>query len=126
MGDVEGLADRIDVIYEDAEKSGVKGLTFADFIEIVLSMRGGNHATVKDVNAQLRVMKGILYDNTKQMTSAIDTQLKKLRNDINTIADTMDEVSGVLHSDSDECIDVPVFQPARASLAPGQVVEDAN
>merc|ERR1712232_76881 len=58
-----GLLDMADVIFEDCEKHGAEGLRFADLTQIVLNMRATNQATVKDVNTQMRVMKGIVCES---------------------------------------------------------------
>ncbi|CAJ1388622.1 unnamed protein product [Effrenium voratum] len=47
--DVAILCDMLDLVYEDAERRGSVGLPFEDIVELVLSMRGSNPATLKDV-----------------------------------------------------------------------------
>ncbi|CAJ1330615.1 unnamed protein product [Effrenium voratum] len=39
----------LDLVYEDAERRGSVGLPFEDIVELVLSIRGSNPATLKDV-----------------------------------------------------------------------------
>merc|ERR1712039_591233 len=48
--DVVGLVDFVDFIFggENSEEEGTT-LTFSDFMEVVLQLRGSNTATVKDV-----------------------------------------------------------------------------
>merc|ERR1719183_8753 len=45
--DVLMLYEMSEIIYEDAEAQAI-GLSFERFLEVILSMRGYNHATVKD------------------------------------------------------------------------------
>merc|ERR1719183_459224 len=57
--DVMMLVDMLDVIYEDVEAQAV-GLSFARLVEVILSMRGCNTATVKDIKEQYKVIKKLL------------------------------------------------------------------
>eukprot|EP00930_Biecheleria_cincta_P029559 TRINITY_DN20542_c0_g1_i2.p1 TRINITY_DN20542_c0_g1~~TRINITY_DN20542_c0_g1_i2.p1 ORF type:complete len:820 (+),score=197.95 TRINITY_DN20542_c0_g1_i2:44-2503(+) len=72
--DVLGLLESLDVIYEDMHTRG-ETMTFETLIELVLSMRGSNMATVKDVREQLRVMKAIIHDTTSISTKNIREDL---------------------------------------------------
>eukprot|EP00928_Gymnodinium_smaydae_P037847 TRINITY_DN26221_c0_g1_i1.p1 TRINITY_DN26221_c0_g1~~TRINITY_DN26221_c0_g1_i1.p1 ORF type:complete len:925 (-),score=204.33 TRINITY_DN26221_c0_g1_i1:136-2760(-) len=47
--DVVGLVDFADFIFESDENDEGKEISFADFMEIVLQLRGSNRATVKDI-----------------------------------------------------------------------------
>lgn len=47
--DVYGLMELADFIFESEDGTGEVQLTFADFMEVVLSLRGSNTATVKEV-----------------------------------------------------------------------------
>jgi hypothetical protein len=82
--DVEGLLDMSSIIYENLQKQGATGLSFADFIELILNMRGTNPVTVKDVNAQLRVVKGMFKDSTESLHKHIHDVITNLRNDLNS------------------------------------------
>jgi voltage-gated sodium channel len=70
-----GLIENVDMIYEDKDKEG-KGLSFGDFLDVVLNMRGTNPSTVKDVKQQIRVMKNALQDSSltlrKQILDDVD------------------------------------------------------
>jgi len=65
-----GLIDNVDMIYEDKDKEG-KGLTFVDFLDVVLNMRGTNPSTVKDVKQQIRVMKNALSESSLALRKQI-------------------------------------------------------
>jgi len=79
--DVVVLMDMIDIIYDDPTKS-VVGLTFEQYVECVLNMRGNNPATVKDSKEQLRVLKRIITDTHKGTSSDVVIEVKKLRDEM--------------------------------------------
>ncbi|CAJ1337877.1 unnamed protein product [Effrenium voratum] len=58
--DVIALVDSLDLLYEDIAKNGRDGLEFSQALDLVLNMRGGNPATVKDVKEQLRLTKSLV------------------------------------------------------------------
>merc|ERR1712137_523666 len=72
--DVVGLVDFVDFIFgSDFEEDGDQGtsLSFSDFMEVVLQLRGSNKATVKDVvdlrkfvTARFNVIQGLLLRPT--------------------------------------------------------------
>merc|ERR1712217_777507 len=108
--DVLGLMDMADVIFEDKAAdhkatcvhvghsvgnivSNVaadrEGLTFGDFVEVILNMRGTNPATVKDVEKQIKVMKstvkGLLeemYDNLTKHFDQLREGMSEMHNNI--------------------------------------------
>jgi len=106
--DVVGLMDMADVIYEDkahdmktfanpnADQIAVNltptmsvnaGLSFADFIDVVLNMRGTNPATVKDVEKQARVQKNATKHLLDAMLESIRADLDQMRAEIGKIQD---------------------------------------
>eukprot|EP00747_Dinoflagellata_sp_TGD_P125248 gnl/TRDRNA2_/TRDRNA2_174129_c1_seq21.p1 gnl/TRDRNA2_/TRDRNA2_174129_c1~~gnl/TRDRNA2_/TRDRNA2_174129_c1_seq21.p1 ORF type:complete len:915 (+),score=201.02 gnl/TRDRNA2_/TRDRNA2_174129_c1_seq21:187-2745(+) len=76
--DVINLVEMADMIYEDVPD----GLDFVDFVRIVLSMRGTNPATVKDVKEQLRVIKNVVKETVNEFMLQIGEELTQLRSDI--------------------------------------------
>merc|ERR1711966_505554 len=54
--DVIMLVESADAVFEDYEKGG-KQMHFGDFVELMLKMRGGNLATVKDITEHLKVTR---------------------------------------------------------------------
>eukprot|EP00930_Biecheleria_cincta_P018311 TRINITY_DN14307_c0_g2_i1.p1 TRINITY_DN14307_c0_g2~~TRINITY_DN14307_c0_g2_i1.p1 ORF type:complete len:833 (+),score=182.31 TRINITY_DN14307_c0_g2_i1:224-2500(+) len=83
--DVVVLMDMLDLIYEEAEKVG--GMTFENFIETVLDMRGANPATVKDVKEHLRIIKSMIKDTKASMMRDITEQINQLKADVKAIRD---------------------------------------
>jgi hypothetical protein len=79
--DVVGLIDMADMIYEDKDKEG-HGLSFVDFIDVVLNMRGTNPSTVKDVKQQIRVMKNALHDTTYKLKRSLMEDLDAFRMEV--------------------------------------------
>merc|ERR1712217_919912 len=102
--DVLGLMDMSDVIFEDKAadhkatcqhvRSDVgnivgnfvsnvaadrEGLTFADFVEVILNMRGTNPATVKDVEKQIKVMKSTVKGLLEEMYDNVTKHFDQLR-----------------------------------------------
>jgi len=76
--DVMGLIDMADMIYEDKDKEG-KGLSFVDFIDVVLNMRGTNPSTVKDVKQQIRVMKNAMKESSFTLRKHISEDMDTFR-----------------------------------------------
>ncbi|CAE7406333.1 mtcA2, partial [Symbiodinium necroappetens] len=66
--DVVILCDMLEIIYEDAQRKGQMGMQFEEMVELVLSMRGSNPATVKDVKEVVRINKILLYDLERKLT----------------------------------------------------------
>merc|ERR1719198_2826960 len=79
--DVMGLIDMADMIYEDKDKEG-KGLSFVDFIDVVLNMRGTNPSTVKDVKQQIRVMKNAMKESSFSLRKHIEQDMDKFRMEV--------------------------------------------
>jgi len=79
--DVLGLIDMADMIYEDKDTDG-KGLTFSDFIDVVLNMRGNNPSTVKDVKQQIRIMKTVMKDTSDNLHRQMVKDLNNLHLDV--------------------------------------------
>eukprot|EP00933_Yihiella_yeosuensis_P067503 TRINITY_DN72360_c0_g1_i1.p1 TRINITY_DN72360_c0_g1~~TRINITY_DN72360_c0_g1_i1.p1 ORF type:complete len:193 (-),score=50.43 TRINITY_DN72360_c0_g1_i1:56-577(-) len=70
--DVVVLVDMMDQIFEDAAVKNGGYMTFPDLVEVILSMRGNNAATVKDCKEQIRATKAIISaavaDVTRELT----------------------------------------------------------
>jgi len=80
--DVVVLVDMLDIIYEDVAKNGGDGLSFENFVEIVLNMRGANPATVKDVKEQIRVTKLMINNSGDKIMQKIRHELAYIVNEI--------------------------------------------
>lgn len=69
--DVVGLVDYVDFIFADN-----KELTFAEFFEVLLSLRGSNTATVKDiVDLRNYLSKQLSKDSAKEQTNKEQTNV---------------------------------------------------
>merc|ERR1712190_345836 len=66
--DVIVLLDMSDLVYDDIDKTGL-GISFPDFVDIILNMRGTNQATVKDIRQQLRFVKALIRDTLQGLRS---------------------------------------------------------
>eukprot|EP00927_Polykrikos_kofoidii_P042398 TRINITY_DN36310_c0_g1_i1.p1 TRINITY_DN36310_c0_g1~~TRINITY_DN36310_c0_g1_i1.p1 ORF type:complete len:617 (+),score=131.15 TRINITY_DN36310_c0_g1_i1:71-1852(+) len=78
--DVIGLVDFADFIFGDDVQTGAGGeaadeveLTLAEFMEVVLQLRGSNNATVKDI-VDLRKFIGISLQTTARRLCTIDSR----------------------------------------------------
>lgn len=86
--DVIALLESVDLIFEDRyeehdREMGIeKGITFVDFVEMVLHMRGPNAATVKDIKEQLRLMKTFQHNTSVAMMTDISQHMKILKRDL--------------------------------------------
>lgn len=106
--DVIVLADMMDLLMEDILKQG-GSITFPGLMEIVLSMRGSNPATVKDFKEQIKMFKVI-------MNEAMEEGVKKIKKEIgNMKAEAQD-----LDSDDDEGEpSTPLVPPLESFAARG-------
>ncbi|CAE7946579.1 APUM5, partial [Symbiodinium sp. KB8] len=79
--DVVTMADMLDVVYEDFSK-GDNGITFPEIVELMLSMRGTNPATVKDCKEQIRATKKMIKQYAEDTSLTLLKELASLRGDI--------------------------------------------
>jgi len=70
--DAAGLVDYIDIIFLKSDKSDE--IDFADFMEIILELRGGNKATVKDV-VDLRKFNTSAFNAVGEKIAALEAQV---------------------------------------------------
>eukprot|EP00930_Biecheleria_cincta_P023055 TRINITY_DN16709_c0_g1_i1.p1 TRINITY_DN16709_c0_g1~~TRINITY_DN16709_c0_g1_i1.p1 ORF type:complete len:838 (+),score=193.53 TRINITY_DN16709_c0_g1_i1:329-2515(+) len=80
--DVSVLADMLELICEDVAKKENGVITFPDLVEIVLSMRGDNAATVKDCKEQIRVSKAVTKACFNELTEDLKKEFASLRQEI--------------------------------------------
>lgn len=80
--DVSVLADMLELICEDVAKKENGVITFPDLVEIVLSMRGDNAATVKDCKEQIRVSKAVTKACFNELTEELRKGIVSLRQEI--------------------------------------------
>eukprot|EP00747_Dinoflagellata_sp_TGD_P125254 gnl/TRDRNA2_/TRDRNA2_174129_c1_seq27.p1 gnl/TRDRNA2_/TRDRNA2_174129_c1~~gnl/TRDRNA2_/TRDRNA2_174129_c1_seq27.p1 ORF type:complete len:918 (+),score=191.81 gnl/TRDRNA2_/TRDRNA2_174129_c1_seq27:187-2754(+) len=76
--DVINLIDMADMVYEDVDPEQ-GGLSFVDFVRLVLSMRGTNPVTVKDVKEQLRVIKNVVKDSVNDVSEQLGEEMAQIR-----------------------------------------------
>jgi len=77
--DVVVLADMLELICEDVGKKENGILTFTDVVELILSMRGTNTATVKDCKEQIRMTKMVLKKSVDEMSSNLKHEFAKMK-----------------------------------------------
>jgi voltage-gated sodium channel len=92
--DVVGLLDNAEVIYEDKDKEGT-GLSFFDFIDVVLNLRGTNPATVKDIKETQRILKTDVQNARDKVRQYITKELSSIRSEM------VDHFFHLEHKDSD-------------------------
>merc|ERR1711920_957172 len=102
MGDQKATCQHVQSDYGNIVANFVsqvskEGLSFADFVEVVLNMRGTNPATVKDVEKQMKVMKstlkGLLEEMQHSLVETIDAlrcQVTEVKHDMNAMANIED------------------------------------
>jgi hypothetical protein len=97
--DVVILLDMSEMIFENMHSEQHKdGLEFSDFIDLVLSMRGTNPATVKDVKEHLKVLKGILLESSDALNERLDNEFTQIQN---LIGEQMSELREQLAEDDE-------------------------
>eukprot|EP00441_Pelagodinium_beii_P041247 CAMPEP_0197637472 /NCGR_PEP_ID=MMETSP1338-20131121/12692_1 /TAXON_ID=43686 ORGANISM="Pelagodinium beii, Strain RCC1491" /NCGR_SAMPLE_ID=MMETSP1338 /ASSEMBLY_ACC=CAM_ASM_000754 /LENGTH=852 /DNA_ID=CAMNT_0043209899 /DNA_START=10 /DNA_END=2568 /DNA_ORIENTATION=- len=109
--DVVILSDMLELLYEDIERKGLPGMAFTQLIDMVLSMRGSNPATVKDCKEQIRIVKLLFADQLKQLNKSLSKRFEDLRQDIQEIREDIKDEEfqnqrGSMYG-SDEVLDVP-------------------
>jgi voltage-gated sodium channel len=75
--DVIGMLDIADMVYDDIPAD--EGLSFEALVSLILSMRGTNPATVKDIKEQVKVFKAIVNESVEGMATKFDRVLEGLQ-----------------------------------------------
>mmetsp|Transcript_37249 Transcript_37249/g.119211 ORF Transcript_37249/g.119211 Transcript_37249/m.119211 type:complete len:236 (+) Transcript_37249:413-1120(+) len=79
--DIVTLADMMHVVFDDlADEQG--NISFSDFVETVLSLRGTNPAKVKDVKAQLRAIKVAIKETEVAIRGAVFDEVEEIRKEL--------------------------------------------
>jgi len=84
--DVFMIVDMADVLFEDYEKEE-KNMTFENFVELMLKMRGGNQATVKDINKGLKVTMSTVQKEVESVIDKVGREFEELRNQLQAQAE---------------------------------------
>jgi hypothetical protein len=113
--DVVMCVDMVDVIFEAFDKEG-KDMKFAEFIDTLLKMRGHNTATVKDIKAQLKVIKQLVADNMNTLLKQIAGEFTQLRTELKEQAEMQHSLHVRMRSD--------LSLPTDSSEDEGSVDED--
>lgn len=74
--DVVGLVDMVDLIFEDDEE-----LSFPDFIDLVLRLRGSNKATVRDVVNLRKYVQNEMRNVVQSVTEVVSSFSETIRDD---------------------------------------------
>jgi len=80
--DVMSLVDNADAIFVDVKGRELEQLSFADFMHVVLSLRGTNNATVKDIvelRKSLRVMNEEIVSKFQPMMRQIQRLVQEVK-----------------------------------------------
>jgi len=88
--DIIALLDMTEIVFEQDDKA-VVGISFEEFVEIVLNLRGNQHSTVKDVKEQIRIIK-------KFVVEAQDGLSKQLTRDVKSLRDELRELHSMTNS----------------------------
>mmetsp|Transcript_91238 Transcript_91238/g.162500 ORF Transcript_91238/g.162500 Transcript_91238/m.162500 type:complete len:553 (-) Transcript_91238:45-1703(-) len=109
--DVVVLMDMLTHIYSEVTKSG-ESFRFSMFVDVVLSTRGSNPATVKDCKEQIKVMKILLAqtftEHQKYLTVRFEDmklEMKEIREDIKELQDDELEEEGDAENVADDAED---------------------
>jgi hypothetical protein len=86
--DVIALVDIAEVIFEEYEK-GIKQMHFEQFVELMLKMRGGQQATVKDITEHLKVMRTTVQKGLDNQLTEFGEMLSGLHSEIKDQAQSM-------------------------------------
>lgn len=101
--DIGTMLDMMDIIFEDLEKKGIKGLSFESMVDLILNLRGANTATVKDVKELLRVLKAIFNENLENFQTKIQEEVYLIRADLGALREERDsEAASVVFDDDDD------------------------
>jgi len=84
--DVFMIVDMADVLFEDYEKDE-ENMTFENFVELMLKMRGGNPATVKDINKGLKVTMSTVQKEVDNVVQKIGNEFEELRQQLQAQAE---------------------------------------
>lgn len=80
--DVMVFADMLDLVFEELNLTGLKQLSFEDLVNLVLSTRGQNPATVKDCKEAVKVTKQIVKHSMEDLQGFLNKKFRILRADI--------------------------------------------
>mmetsp|Transcript_45340 Transcript_45340/g.140233 ORF Transcript_45340/g.140233 Transcript_45340/m.140233 type:complete len:582 (-) Transcript_45340:45-1790(-) len=83
--DVMSLVDNADAIFVDMKGKELEQLSFADFMNVVLSLRGSNSATVKDMvelRRSLRAMHEAMHNDLMNKFQPMLRQLQKALHEV--------------------------------------------
>merc|ERR1712039_904359 len=77
--DVLHLVETSDVIYDDIvkEDSEQQGIGFDNLVDVVMSMRGSNGCTVKDMASHQKYVTKMVTDSIKVMQDDVDIKIAK-------------------------------------------------
>jgi len=83
--DVMALADSSDLIYDDIDRIGC-GMSFENFVDTVLNMRGTNTAHVRDVTQWFRVIKVLVHESTRVVSKKIEEEFGTMHHKVQELA----------------------------------------
>merc|ERR1711920_483148 len=106
MGDQKATCQHVQSDYGNIVANFVsqvskEGLSFADFVEVVLNMRGTNPATVKDVEKQMKVMKSTMKGLLDDLQSSVCETVDALRVTMTEVKHDMNAMVQIDSSDSE-------------------------
>jgi len=93
--DVEVLADMLELVCEDLEKTPHGSMTFPAIVDTILSMRGTNSATVKDCKELVRLNKQVLRKTVDELTAYMQAEFASVKEDIAMSGLDLDDVDGL-------------------------------
>merc|ERR1711920_210102 len=83
--DVMALVDSSDLIYDDIDKVGC-GMSFENFVDTVLNMRGTNTAHVRDITQWFRVIKVLVHESTRVVSKKLAEEFGKMHHKVQELA----------------------------------------
>jgi len=89
--DVLVFADMLEMVFEEFSFAGQRELKFEDLINLVLSTRGQNPATVKDCKEAVKVTKQIVKHSMEELQGFMSKKFRILRAEISALGSDDEE-----------------------------------
>jgi len=100
--DAVSVLESADVIFEETLEKEGRDMTFEEFVDLVLNMRGTNQATVKDIKQQVRHLQLSIGNQLTQVFAQVQCNLDKVRAELMEIRTIQDSKLKEDGEDEDE------------------------
>jgi len=93
--DVVTLCDMLDLLFEEVEREGLPGMSFAMLVDGILSLRGSNPARVKDFVEQLKLIKHIVRDSSEGLNKKLKRAFETMKLEMQDVKEEIRELREV-------------------------------